>query len=176
LVNNAGYLEEWKPIAESDPAEWWKTWDVNVRGVYLVSRAFIPLLLANDSGLKTIVNVSSAGAHRTRPGASGYQNSKFAVLRFTEFLNAEYGEKGLLPIVIHPGGVMTELAKAMPKDMHGVLTNTPELCGDFVPWLTEQRREWLAGRYVSVNWDVEELESKKKEIVDGDKLKMRMVF
>jgi hypothetical protein len=42
-------------------------------------------------------------------------------------------------------------------------------------WLTAERRDWLSGRYVSVSWDVEDLEAMKDEIVSGDKLKMRMV-
>jgi hypothetical protein len=41
--------------------------------------------------------------------------------------------------------------------------------------LTKERREWLSGRYISVNWDVDELVSMKDEIVAKDKLKMRMV-
>jgi hypothetical protein len=42
--------------------------------------------------------------------------------------------------------------------------------------LAAERREWLAGRYVSCPWDMEELMTKKDEIVEQDKLKLRMVF
>lgn len=42
-------------------------------------------------------------------------------------------------------------------------------------WLTKGRRKWLNGRYLSADWDVDELEAKKNEIVKGDKLKNRMV-
>lgn len=56
-----------------------------------------------------------------------------------------------------------------------MLIDTPDLCGGFVVWLTKGKRTWLAGRYASVTWDVEELEAKKEEIVSGDKLKVRMV-
>jgi hypothetical protein len=41
--------------------------------------------------------------------------------------------------------------------------------------LTRERREWLGGRYLSATWDVDELESKRDEIVAEDKLKSRMV-
>jgi hypothetical protein len=57
-----------------------------------------------------------------------------------------------------------------------VLNDTPELCGGFTVWLTKGKRTWLAGRYLSVNWDVDELEAKRDEIVEGDKLKIRMVI
>lgn len=60
LVNNAGYVEKYLPPLESDPDDWWRSWEVNVKGVYLMDRAFIPLLLRG--GDKTIVTVTSAGA------------------------------------------------------------------------------------------------------------------
>jgi hypothetical protein len=56
-----------------------------------------------------------------------------------------------------------------------VLVDTPELCGGFCVWFTAGNRPWLAGRYLSATWDVEKLDAMKQEIVDGDKLKVRMV-
>ncbi|CRG89673.1 hypothetical protein PISL3812_06712 [Talaromyces islandicus] len=76
---------------------------------------------------------------------------------------------------IHPGGVRTDLALGMPESLHGSLKDTPELAADTFAWLTQKGRPWLGGRYVSANWDMAELESKEKEIVEGDKLKMRLV-
>lgn len=70
LVNNAGWLERFVPMGESDVDEWWYTWEVNIRGLYLVTRAFLPLVLKSKE--KTIVNLSSIGAHMTRPGVSAY--------------------------------------------------------------------------------------------------------
>jgi hypothetical protein len=55
------------------------------------------------------------------------------------------------------------------------LVDTPDLCGGFLVWLTNGQRSWLNGRYVSALWDVDELEAKKEEIVEGNKLKFRMV-
>ena len=135
LVNNAGYLEKAIPIIDSDPDEWWKVWGVvsyddhrsnihdedphaqqNIRGPYLMTRSFLPLMLSG--GEKQIVNLSSIGAHNVRPGMSGYQTTKMAIVRFSEFINAEYGDQGVVAFSVHPGGVMTELAVTMPKEMH----------------------------------------------------------
>lgn len=69
LCNNAGYLESFAPIGESKLEEWWKVYEVNVKGVFLVTRAFLPLMLKD--GMKTILNVSSIGANFVMPGASG---------------------------------------------------------------------------------------------------------
>jgi NAD(P)-dependent dehydrogenase (short-subunit alcohol dehydrogenase family) len=174
LINNAGYLSSFSSIADSDPDEWWRDWEVNVKGVYLVTRAFWPLLLA--STLKTIINVSSIGAVAIPPMSSAYGSTKLAVLRFTEYIEQDHGvaKDGLCAISVHPGGVLTELAQNMPKEMHGWLKDTPELAGDTLTWLGAERREWLAGRYVSATWDMGELEGRKEEIVQGDLLKVRL--
>jgi hypothetical protein len=57
-----------------------------------------------------------------------------------------------------------------------VLIDKPELAGDALCFLTSERRDWLAGRYISCNWDMPEFLSQEEEIVQGDKLKMRIVI
>ncbi|KAH7239989.1 uncharacterized protein BKA55DRAFT_576856 [Fusarium redolens] len=174
LINNAGCLEEWKPITESDPSEWWWTWEVTMKGTYLSARYFIPILL--KSSTKTIINISSVGAQIIVPGASAYQTSKFALCRFTEFIDKEYYEQGLISILIHPGGIKTELALNMPPAMHSHLNDTVELAADTMVWLSRERRDWLSGRFITVNWDMEELENKRQEILRGNLLKFRMTI
>jgi NAD(P)-dependent dehydrogenase (short-subunit alcohol dehydrogenase family) len=140
LINNAGYLEEFHPLAESDPDEWWWTFEVNIKGVYLVTRSFLPLVLKSKD--KTVIMMSSIGALVTFPGASAYQTTKTTILRLNNYLMAEYGDQGLLAYGIHPGGVPTELALGMPEWVHGYLTDTPELAGDFMVYVAKERPEW----------------------------------
>ena len=45
IVNNAGVLSAMSKVADSDTEDWWRAWTVNVRGTYLVTRAFLPLML-----------------------------------------------------------------------------------------------------------------------------------
>jgi hypothetical protein len=52
-----------------------------------------------------------------------------------------------------------------------VLQDDISLLGGFCVWLTKIKRDWLSGRYVGANWNTEELEVQKVEIVKGDKLK-----
>ncbi|KAF2795757.1 oxidoreductase-like protein [Melanomma pulvis-pyrius CBS 109.77] len=172
LINNAGYLSPFAPIADTDPDDWWRDWEVNVKGVYLMTRAFIPLLAR--SAARTVVNITSIGAHVPVPGASAYAPAKLAVLRFSEYINSDHAAEGILAFSVHPGGVKTELALGMPEALHALLVDEVELAADSLVWLTRERREWLAGRYVSVNWDVEELEGRKEDILRGDLLKVRM--
>jgi len=56
-----------------------------------------------------------------------------------------------------------------------VLTYDIELPGGFAVWLTKERRDWLSGRFLNANWNVEELEAKREEIVSRDLLRMRLV-
>lgn len=116
LINNAGYLSDFEVLADSNPGEWWRNYEMNLRGVCWVSKAFLPLML--KGGEKTIVNVSSLAAHSIGRGASGYPGSKFALLRFTEALMADYAEEGLLAYAVHPCSVATELGLGMSERFH----------------------------------------------------------
>ncbi|KAI0880212.1 oxidoreductase-like protein [Annulohypoxylon maeteangense] len=176
LVNNAGFMTPALSVSESDADSWWRTMEVNLKGVYLMSKHFVPLLLSTPDGLRTMINVNSVAAHNLRPMASAYGTSKLAVLRFTEFLMVEAGSKGLLAYSVHPGAILTELAKkGMPPETLPGLSDSIDLAGDTVAWLSNERREWLAGRYISSTWDMSEVIDRKAEIVEGDKLKVRLV-
>jgi NAD(P)-dependent dehydrogenase (short-subunit alcohol dehydrogenase family) len=174
LINNAGYLSKFVGVPDSDPDEWWRDWEVNVKGVYLVTRACWPMLL--KSSLKVIINVSSVGATFVPPQSSAYGSTKLVMCRFTEYINQDHGEgqDGMLAVAIHPGGVKTELAMNMPEERHAALKDEPELPGDTFAWLASERREWLGGRWINANWDMEELSRKREEIVKNDLLKVRL--
>jgi NAD(P)-dependent dehydrogenase (short-subunit alcohol dehydrogenase family) len=114
LVNNAGTGDPWVPLAESTPKDYWKTLEVNFKGPYLFLHAFLPLLVetaAKYSVGTNVVNVTSIGAVLVLPTASSYGTSKLALQRLTEFVNLEYGDKGVVAVGIHPGGVETALSK-----------------------------------------------------------------
>lgn len=170
LINNAGYVGGYVPLGDSDPYKWWHAWEVNVKGPYLVTRGFLPLIL--KGGDKTIIVISSVGAHVTIPGGSAYETTKYAVLRLNHYLMEEYGSQGLLAYAVAPGGVLTDMSEGFQyKDR---LTDTPQMVADTIVFLTKQRREWLARRYVDSRWDMEELLEKEEEIVRRDLLKVRM--
>lgn len=179
LINNAGMMSSTDLIGSSDPKTWWdETMNVNLQGTYLMTRSFLPLLLTSST--KTLINISSVGAHLVNPTLSAYQISKLAVLRLTEFVAAEYAEQGLVAIAVHPGNILTDIVgngEGMNEELKAVFTETPRLCADSLVFLCGENRGWLSGRYVNCTWDLEELvsEEKKREIVDGDKLKVKLV-
>ncbi|KAL8684045.1 MAG: hypothetical protein Q9186_000075 [Xanthomendoza sp. 1 TL-2023] len=193
LVNNAGYHNRFESIAESDPDDWWKTWETNVYGTYLMTRSFLPLLL--NGGGKIIINLTSIAAHLLVSGGSAYPTSKLAVLRFSEFTNVEFAAQGILAYSIHPGSIATDMATGVMSKarldgelknskhhlalrilmcLTAIFVDTLELAVNTMVYLTQKRQEWLAGRYISVNWDMEELLAKRDEIVEKDLLKVRM--
>ncbi|KAI0882377.1 NAD(P)-binding protein [Annulohypoxylon maeteangense] len=174
LIGNAGFLAKYERILDGDEDEWWKSFEVNVRGSYLVAKAFLPLML--KGGDKTIISMSSTGVSHFHTGGSSYQISKLALLRLTEYLMAEYAEQDILTYSIHPGGVATDLARGLPQQTQAWLKCTPALGGDTIAFLTSQRQTWLAGRYISAMWDMCEFFSKKDEIIAKDSLKMKMTF
>lgn len=107
VINNAGILGGAGPLVDTDPHDWWQVFDVNVRGPYLVSRAFVPLLLRG--GDKYLIQVASVAALLANPNRSAYQTSKVAVMRLTQLIDAEYAQQGLTTFCIHPGNCPTDI-------------------------------------------------------------------
>ncbi|MCB1517926.1 MAG: SDR family oxidoreductase [Hyphomicrobiaceae bacterium] len=178
---NAGYLGPWVKIGETDPDNWWKCFEVNVKGAYNVVRFTLPHLIESakrhavigGSGGHLIV-VSSVGAQLLMKGASDYQTSKHAVNRLCEFVQSDHDEDGIKAFAIHPGGVATELGLSMPDNMHAYLNDEPDLAACFAVWLCSGQADWAKGRYLSANWDVSELSGLKDEIIADELLVNRL--
>lgn len=151
--------------------------NVNIKGPYLIIRACIPLLEKGD--LKTLINISSVGAHCVNAGLSDYQTSKFALLRLTEFTAVEHAEQGIVAFSVHPGNMLTDMVghgESFGPEMKAVFTETTELCADGLVYLSKENRPYFSGRYINMTWDLPELTSAamQKKIVDGDLLKVRL--
>ena len=107
LVNNAGAVGPVGPIYETDVAEWVRTIQVNVVGMYLCCRAVIPLMLRNDRG--KIINLGGAGATIAWRSTSAYSTSKAAVVRLTEGIAFELQGANVQANVLGPGSINTRL-------------------------------------------------------------------
>ncbi len=106
VVNNAGVTTV-QGLADGVPEDDAWVLDVNLGGVVNGTRAFLPLLLAQDAG--AIVNTSSVFGLMGAPHQSAYCASKFAVRGFTEALRLELRGTGVRAVVVHPGGVRTDI-------------------------------------------------------------------
>lgn len=152
---------------------------VNYIGTFLCAKHLIPLLLSSPNGAKAIIAINSIGALIVRGPIShpAYGISKTAQLRLMEMVHEQhYRDDGLVTYTIHPGSVATEMAlESAPRDFLEYMTDSEELCGGFCVWLTKDReREWLSGRFLLANWDVEELEAKRDAVVKRDLLKLTL--
>jgi ketoreductase len=105
LVNNAG-VGGGEPVAGSDIGRWRRTLDVNLFGMYLVSRQAVPLL---TDGAR-VVNVSSVLGRFGVPGYSAYCASKHGVIGFTRALALELAPRRITVNALCPGWVETDMA------------------------------------------------------------------
>ncbi len=103
LVNNAGIAGPVRPLVDIAPREWDEVFAVNVRGVYLVCRAFLPAMLAAGRG--DIVNVASVSGKRPLLNRTPYTASKMALLGLTRTLAGEAGPHGVSVNSLSPGPV-----------------------------------------------------------------------
>lgn len=101
LVNNAAYVP-FTTVTDMDTDLWDRVMAVNLRGTFLVCKAFLPAMLARESG--TIINMISAEA---MPGLSAYIASKQGITGFTQTLAVETGPRGLRVVAFGPGMVDT---------------------------------------------------------------------
>ncbi len=113
LVNNAGILIL-KPVHETEPAEWDRLFNVNVRGVYLGIRACVPLM--KESGNASIINISSVYGIVGAASAGAYIASKGAVRLMTKSCAVDLVRFGIRVNSIHPGVIDTPMTKDL---LHG---------------------------------------------------------
>lgn len=106
LVNNAGIAGPVKPLVEIEPAEWDEVFAVNVRGLYLMCRAFLPAMIARGSG--DVINLASVSGKRPLAMRTPYTASKMAVIGLTTTLGAEVGPFGVRVNSLSPGPVRGE--------------------------------------------------------------------
>jgi len=117
LVNNAGVATAVGPVAETEPRDWWRSFEVNMLGPYLYSRAVLPGMITVGRG--RIVNVASGAGLLAIPNMSGYVTSKAALIRFTEVLAKEVRENGITVFAIEPGTVRTAMAEQTMESREG---------------------------------------------------------
>ncbi|RPE37834.1 NADP-dependent 3-hydroxy acid dehydrogenase YdfG [Streptomyces sp. Ag109_O5-1] len=103
LVNNAGVAGPVRPLVDIEPDEWDDVFAANVRGVYLMCRAFLPAMLAAGRG--DIVNVASVSGKRPLLNRTPYTASKMALIGLTRTLAGEVGPRGVSVNSLSPGPV-----------------------------------------------------------------------
>jgi NAD(P)-dependent dehydrogenase (short-subunit alcohol dehydrogenase family) len=103
VVNNAGIAGPVAPLTEIDVADWDEVFDVNVRGIFLVCKAFLPAMVARGHG--DVINLASVSGKRPLIRRTPYCASKMAVIGLTSTLAFEVGPAGVNVNSLSPGPV-----------------------------------------------------------------------
>lgn len=103
LINNAGVAGPVAPLAEVQVHDWDEVFAVNVRGVFLMCRAFLPAMTRQGRG--DIVNMASVSGKRPLAGRTPYTASKMAVIGLSTTLAQEVGPLGICVNTLSPGPV-----------------------------------------------------------------------
>jgi NADP-dependent 3-hydroxy acid dehydrogenase YdfG len=130
VFNNAGVAVA-SSVLGADPGddEWLR--QINFDGVVNGTRAFLPILVEQDTGV--IVNTSSVFGLLGMPYQSAYCASKFAVRGFTDALRQELRGTGVSAVTVHPGGITTNIARnaRVRADPEGRGRSHQQMAADF---------------------------------------------
>ena len=129
LVNNAGTLTPRKPMVEVTAQEWDETMAVNLRGVFLCTRAALKIMIPQRNGL--IINVSSGAGKRAAPEWGPYAVSKWGVEGFTRSVAAEVKEFGIKVVAVNPGPTRTAMRALAYPDEDPLKLKPPEQLAAF---------------------------------------------
>jgi NAD(P)-dependent dehydrogenase (short-subunit alcohol dehydrogenase family) len=153
LVNNAGIGEFGKRLHDTDDAAWARIIDVNLTGVFRMTRAVVPQMLKQGRG--TIINISSVASLVGIPGAPAYAASKGGLDAFTRALAIDYAKDGIRCNVVNPGLIDTPMAAplmANPEMLQPILSHyalqrpgTPEEVANMVLYLASDEAGWVTG-------------------------------
>jgi NAD(P)-dependent dehydrogenase (short-subunit alcohol dehydrogenase family) len=117
LINSAGIVSPLGPFWQVDPDEWWRSLEINVRSVFLGTRAVLPAMIARRRG--RVLNLASAAGTVAIPYGSAYVTGKTAVIRLTETVAAETKAHGVQLFAIHPGNVRTAMTEYLMESPAG---------------------------------------------------------
>ena len=127
LLNNAGVLGKWGPVAELDEEDYDRIIDIDLKGVWLGMRYAIPVMVKMGGG--SIVNVASHVAYQPQIGSGIYCAAKAAVIQLSRVAALEYIKRNIRINWVEPGYVLTPMANAHftaePGGMDKVRAQTP---------------------------------------------------
>jgi meso-butanediol dehydrogenase/(S,S)-butanediol dehydrogenase/diacetyl reductase len=162
LVNNAGYGHR-GTVEQTSEAEWDVLMATNVKGVFLCSRAVLPVMRRQGGG--TIVNVASTTAFIGIPERAAYVASKGAVAALTRAMAVDHAKEGIRVVAVAPGTVATDYYDRVvsgspdPEGMRRMLAarqligraGTPEEIANAILFLASDEASFCVGTILLVD-------------------------
>jgi len=111
LVNNAGYLGSYQPFEQLDSGEWQRILDVNLNGVFEVTRQVLPIMRLAGRG--RIVNMGSLAGKEGLPSLAVYSAASAGVIAFTKALSREVCNTDIRVNCVAPGPIDTDLIRGL---------------------------------------------------------------
>lgn len=158
LVNNAGIVYT-KPIIETDEAAWDKVVSINLKGVFLCTKAAFPVMMNHQSG--KIINIASVAGKRGGGllGSSSYAASKGGVIAFTKSAAREGGPYGINVNAVAPAFTETDMTKEVAPDKKEAIlrmvplgrAGKPEDVAAAVCFLASAQADYITGEIMDVD-------------------------
>ncbi len=157
LVNVAG-LSTLTPLEDLEEAEWDRVLSVNLKGVYLCTRAVLPGMMDRRYG--RIVSVASiSGRYGRAQMSAAYSASKAGILGFTRSVAKRYGEYGVTANAIAPGTIITDMNRDLPAETLDRLKadaaiprlGAPADVAEAVRFLVSEEAGWITGVTIDIS-------------------------
>jgi len=156
LVNNAGITQD-NLFMRMKPEQWLQVIDVNLNGVFHVTKSVIRTMIKQHSG--RIVNISSVVGFSGNPGQVNYSSTKSGLIGFTKSLSREVGTRGITVNAVAPGFINTAMTQALNESQQqAILSQIPlgrmgeaEDIANAVTFLASEEASYITGTVLHVN-------------------------
>jgi len=156
LVNNAGITQD-NLFMRMKPEQWSQVIDVNLNGVFHVTKAVIRTMVKQHSG--RIINISSVVGFSGNPGQVNYSSTKSGLIGFTKSLSREVGTRGITVNAVAPGFINTAMTQALNESQQqAILSQIPlgrmgeaEDIANAVAFLASEESSYITGTVLHVN-------------------------
>lgn len=156
LVNNAGVTAD-NLLMRMKEAEWLKTLETNLSGVFHVTQACLRTMLKNRWG--RIISISSVVGAMGNAGQTNYAATKAGLEGFSKSLAREIGSRGVTVNVVAPGFVETDMTQALSEEQRNAILaaiplgaiGLPEDVAACVAFLASPAARYITGAILHVN-------------------------